>query len=162
MKEDSQYEVKVNGISFPLSDAALAAADIVKKAPGILHFIKHNRSVTARLLTKDETGKKLTVEVAGETFTVEIKDQLDQTLDSMGFSKAVVKLVREIKAPMPGMVLEVAVNAGQAVKEGDKLLILGAMKMENSIVVHADAVVKRVAVNVGQAVDKGQLLIELE
>ena len=63
---------------------------------------------------------------------------------------------------MPGLVLEIAVTEGQEVKEGDKILILEAMKMENSILIHTNAKIKRIAVSAGQAVDKGQVLVELE
>ncbi len=63
---------------------------------------------------------------------------------------------------MPGLVLEVAVSEGQPVKEGDRILILEAMKMENSIVIHADATIKKVMVTAGQAVEKGQVLVVLE
>jgi biotin carboxyl carrier protein len=102
------------------------------------------------------------VEVDGETYEVEIKDELDQMLDVMGFGIASTKQIKEIKAPMPGMVLEIVVLDGQDVNEGDKVLILGAMKMENCILVQTNATIKRVAVAVGQAVEKGQVLVELE
>jgi biotin carboxyl carrier protein len=83
-------------------------------------------------------------------------------LDEMGFSKAASKQIKEIKAPMPGLVLEVAVSEGQQVSEGDKILILVAMKMENSIMIYTDATIKRIAVKAGEAVEKGQVLVELE
>jgi len=54
------------------------------------------------------------------------------------------------------------VVAGQEVNEGDRLLILSAMKMENSITIHANAKIKKVNVKAGEAVEKGQVLIELE
>jgi biotin carboxyl carrier protein len=63
---------------------------------------------------------------------------------------------------MPGLVLEVSVTDGQPVNEGDRILILEAMKMENSILIHADATIKKVNVKAGQAVEKGQVLVELE
>ena len=63
---------------------------------------------------------------------------------------------------MPGLVLQIAVQDGQQVNEGDKILILEAMKMENSILVHADAMIKKIIVSAGQAVEKGQVLVELE
>jgi biotin carboxyl carrier protein len=106
--------------------------------------------------------KTFTIETGGEKFEVVIKDPLDQQLEQMGFGTAMGKQVKEIKAPMPGLVLEVAVTDGQVVKEGDRILILEAMKMENSILIHADATIKRVAVVAGQAVEKGQVLVELE
>jgi biotin carboxyl carrier protein len=79
----------------------------------------------------------------------------------MGYGAAATRQVKEIKAPMPGLVLDVSVQPGQSVKQGDRLLILVAMKMENSILIPADAVIKSIAVKPGQAVEKGQLLIEL-
>jgi biotin carboxyl carrier protein len=63
---------------------------------------------------------------------------------------------------MPGLVLEIAVSEGQQVREGDKVLILVAMKMENSIIINTDATIKRIAVSAGEAVEKGQVLVELD
>ena len=159
---NQSFKVKVNEFVFSIDQAAAAAADIVQKSSTEFNIVKDHRSVNATLVNSDASGKKLTVEVDGETFEVEIKDELDQMLDVMGFSKATTKLIKEIKAPMPGMVLEVVVSDGQEVNEGDKILILGAMKMENSIMIQTNAKIKRVAVTVGQAVEKGQVLVELE
>jgi biotin carboxyl carrier protein len=54
------------------------------------------------------------------------------------------------------------VSQGQQVKEGDRILILVAMKMENSITADADVTIKRIAVKAGDAVEKGQVLVELD
>ena len=80
------------------------------------NLLKDHKSVSAKVL--EATGKKIKVEIEGETFDVEIKDELDQTLEQMGFGKASLKQIKEIKAPMPGLVLEVAVSEGQEVKIG--------------------------------------------
>jgi biotin carboxyl carrier protein len=63
---------------------------------------------------------------------------------------------------MPGMVIEVSVEDGQQVAEGDRLLILEAMKMENSINIPVTAKIRKVLVKKGQAVEKNQVMIELE
>ncbi|MEZ4891955.1 MAG: acetyl-CoA carboxylase biotin carboxyl carrier protein subunit [Saprospiraceae bacterium] len=65
-----------------------------------------------------------------------------------------------VKAPMPGMVLNILVEPGQQVTKGDSLLILEAMKMENMIKAAGDGVIKAVHVQTGAAVDKGQLLLK--
>ncbi len=156
------FLVKANEFAFELDEAAIAAVDIVKKTPTEFNLIKNHRSVNARVLEADVTGKHVLVEVEGETFDVEVRDALDQMLDNMGFSKVSTRHIKEIKAPMPGMVLSVAVKEGQELLEGERLLILEAMKMENSILIHTNAKIKRVAVEAGQAVDKGQVLVELE
>jgi biotin carboxyl carrier protein len=155
------WNVKVNGFDFSFDDAALAAASIIQHSPTQFNLLINNRSVNVTLL-QEPVCKKAVVEIDGEVFETTIKDELDQMLDAMGFSAAATKQIKEIKAPMPGLVLEIAVEEGQKVKEGDKLLTLGAMKMENSITIPADAVIKRIPVKAGQAVDKGQVLIELE
>ena len=98
----------------------------------------------------------------GDIFNLEIKDPLDQMLDKMGFGVNAEKQIKEIKAPMPGLVLEISVTNGQEVAAGDKMLILEAMKMENSINIPSNATIKKILVKKGQAVDKGQVLIELE
>jgi len=156
------YKVKANEFLFSFNEAAIANLDFIQKSPTVFNVIKDHRSVNTRLVDIDATGKKITVEVDGETYNVEIRDELDQMLDVMGFGVSTAKLIKEVKAPMPGMVLEVVVTEGQQIKEGEKILILGAMKMENSIVIHGQARIRKVMVNAGQAVEKGQVLVELE
>lgn len=156
------YKVKSNAFEFSFSKEEIESADLVKLSSTSFNLIKDNRSVTAKLIGADSSGKKVTIEVEGETFDLEIKDELDLLVEQMGFSTAATKHVKEIKAPMPGLVLEINVNDGQVVNEGDKLLILEAMKMENSIMIQTNATIKRIAVKSGQAVEKGQLLVELE
>ena len=156
------FVVKANEFVFSFDQEQIDKADMVKKSLTEFNLIKDHRSVNAKLVETDITGKLLKIEVDGETYDLVVKDELDQVLDKMGFSNVSSKHIKEIKAPMPGLVLSIAVTEGQEVKEGDKILILEAMKMENSIMIHANAKIKRIAVKPGQAVDKGQILVELE
>ena len=64
-----------------------------------------------------------------------------------------------VKAPMPGNILKVNVTAGQAVKSGDVLCILEAMKMENEIMAPKDGTVTQVLVSKGNTVDTGAPLV---
>ncbi len=155
------FLVKVNGTSFSFSRHEIESADIIEKHTNRYHLLKDHHSFIATAVETDASGKNAVIEIDGERLQVQIKDQLDQMLDKMGFSAATGKHLKEIKAPMPGLVLQVNVTEEQEVKEGDKLLILVAMKMENSIAIHADATIKKIHVQAGQAVEKGQLLIEL-
>lgn len=66
-----------------------------------------------------------------------------------------------ITAPMPGNILKVNVSNGQAVKKGDVLMVLEAMKMENEILAPCDATVASVNVNAGQTVESGAVLCTL-
>ena len=159
---NTPYTVKANEFEFSFTADHINTADFIKISPSTYNIIKDNRSVTVHLSEPDSTGKIVTVEVDGESFAVEIKDELDQMLEKMGFDATPAKHIKEIKAPMPGLVLDITVTEGQQVKEGDKLLILEAMKMENSIMIPAAATIKKINVTTGQAVEKGQVLIELE
>lgn len=159
---NQSYKVMANEFVFSIDQKESAVADLIQKSPTEFNIIKDHRSINATLLETDATGKKLTINVDGEKYMVEIKDELDQMLDVMGFGIAATKQIKEVKAPMPGMVLEIVVADGQEVNEGDKILILGAMKMENSIMIQTNAKIKKVAVSVGQAVEKGQVLVELD
>lgn len=117
---------------------------------------------TARLLELNRAEKTLTISLNGKTISVTLKEPLDDLLHSMGLDKMATAKVSHVKAPMPGLVLNVLVEAGQEVKKGDKLLVLEAMKMENIIKAAGDGKVGRIAVEKGQAVDKNQTLIEFE
>lgn len=64
----------------------------------------------------------------------------------------------KVVSPMPGTILKVNISQGQAVKAGDVLLVLEAMKMENDIVAPADGVVKQLLVSKGSTVDTDQVL----
>ena len=66
-----------------------------------------------------------------------------------------------VSAPMPGTILDVKVAAGAAVKAGDVLCILEAMKMENEIVAPQDGTVAGVHCNKGDSVNVGDLLVSL-
>jgi len=160
--ENETFMVKVNEFIFRTTQEELESTDIIKKSATEFHIIKDHRSVTGKVLESDITGKKLRIEVEGDMFNVEIKDRLDQMLEKMGFGIGGGKRAGDIKAPMPGLVLQISVTEGQEVKEGESILILEAMKMENSIMLHSNAKIKKIHVKSGQAVEKGQVLVELE
>lgn len=157
-----KYKVKAGEHAFEMDAVQAAETSIYKEADGSYSIIKDFKSRDVKILDVDETGRQMKVDVDGEIFTVKIETPLEQRLHSMGLSATQTRLVKDVKAPMPGLVLRVDVQEGDAVKEGDKLLILEAMKMENSIMIHADAVIKKVNVKPGDAVEKNQVLVELE
>lgn len=159
---NSTYIIKVNDFEFSFTTEDADAADIIEISPGSFNLLKDNRSVNVQILETDLLIKQLVAELDGETFNISIKDELDQMIDKMGFNSVSKKQIKEIKAPMPGLVLEIAVTEGQELAEGDKVLILEAMKMENSIMIQTKAKIKKILVKTGQAVDKGQVMIELE
>lgn len=67
----------------------------------------------------------------------------------------------KVNAPMPGKILAVKTQVGAAVKKGDVILVLEAMKMENEIVAPQDGTVASVNVSVGASVESGEVMVTL-
>jgi biotin carboxyl carrier protein len=110
----------------------------------------------------DEIHKKVVLKVNSVTHELKIEDELDLMLKQLGIQRGIAVKMNELKAPMPGLVLNILVNEGQEIKKGDALLILEAMKMENSIKAIADGKVKKIICKSGKAVEKNEILIVFE
>ncbi len=67
-----------------------------------------------------------------------------------------------VEAPMPGTILKILVSNGQAVKKGDAVVVLEAMKMENEITAPQDGTVTSICVNTGDSVDAGKVLVTIQ
>jgi len=137
-------------------------ADVVKLDKNKFHVIINNSSYNIELLAKDENAKNQIILVNGQKQSVEIKDKYDDLLKQLGMDKLMGNKANLLKAPMPGLVLKVLVTEGQAVKKGDGLLILEAMKMENIIKAATDGMVKKIHIEEKNIVDKNQKMIEFE
>ena len=133
--------------------------DIQVTGPRTFHILAGERSLTAELVELDRSAKTVRLLVDTTEYTVHLRDRFDLLLEQLGMGGAGAKQLTELKAPMPGLVVGIRVEPGQAVKKGDPLLVLEAMKMENILKAPADAVVKAVRVTLRDNVQKGQVLI---
>lgn len=136
------------------------AADIIKIRDDVYHLLKDNISFNLEIVKQIPEEKKMVVKINNTTYTLDIKDKYDDLLHSLGLDSLAAKKVNDIKAPMPGMVLNILVTEGQEVKKGDPLIVLEAMKMENILKSPTDGVIKKIAIRKGIAVEKNQLLIQ--
>lgn len=134
--------------------------DKVKVSDGYFHILNQNKSYRAEVVTADKVTKSFTFKINGKNYTVELKDKFDLLLEKMGMNSAAAGKINHIKAPMPGLIIELKVKAGDLVKPGDQLLILEAMKMENILKSQGEGIVKNVKVKKGDIVEKGQVLVE--
>lgn len=134
--------------------------DIAKIADGYFHIIQNKKSYKAEVVKADKSAKTFTFKINNTIHTVEVKDKFDMLLEKLGMNSATSGKVNNIKAPMPGLIIELKVAAGDTVKAGDQLLILEAMKMENILKSPGEGVVKSVKVKKGDTVEKNQVLIE--
>ena len=156
------YTAIVAGQPLDVSGETLRQLDLAGPFDGQYHLILEGVSYRCRLITINRYAKQLTVEVNRRRFTVDLADRYDQLVSRMGLSVNPEVATNEVTAPMPGLILEILVEAGQEVEAGTPLLILEAMKMENVLKADGGGRVQEVRVTQGEAVDKRQLLIVME
>ncbi|HMJ69116.1 MAG TPA: biotin/lipoyl-containing protein [Cyclobacteriaceae bacterium] len=134
--------------------------DWIEFAPGSFHILLKNKSYRAEVVKADADTKTFVIKVNGVVQTVSVKDKFDLLLEKMGMNASASSKVNNIKAPMPGLIIDLKVKAGDTVNAGDALLILEAMKMENVLKSPGGGIVKTLKVKKGDSVEKGQVLIE--
>ncbi|MGB2088307.1 MAG: acetyl-CoA carboxylase biotin carboxyl carrier protein subunit [Psychroflexus salarius] len=156
-------KAKVNDtFEFEFTEDQIKTLDIQSTNHNKLHILEHQKSASAEIIETDFLNKTYSIKINANTYKVQISNDLDVLIKEMGLSLAASALINDIKAPMPGLILDVNVEEGQEIKEGDQLLVLEAMKMENAITAPRDAVIKSIKINKGNTVTKSQLLIEME
>jgi biotin carboxyl carrier protein len=117
--------------------------------------------MNVEVLISDSKSKKHQLKINGKVVDIQLEDKYDELLKKLGMDAASSQKIGDLKAPMPGLVVNIPVAEGDVIKKGDVLLILEAMKMENALKAVADATVKKIMVKTGQAVEKNQVLIQL-
>ena len=158
-----KFKVKINNdVDFEITDSDISKLDAINIVDNEYHVLQNNKPFKAELVDSNFYRKKYTIKVNNHSYDVNISNPLDLLIDKMGFTFGSSKQVNSIKAPMPGLILDIHVEKGKEVKEDEALLILEAMKMENVITSPRDGVVKSVNITKGDAIDKGHLLIEFE
>lgn len=154
-------EVDFYGENLTIADAT-HEMDMVRIDDHTYHLMIDKRSILVTVENLDKESLTAGLRVNGKSVLVSGKDKYAALLESLGMADMASAKADQVKAPMPGMVLEVAVSAGASVTQGQTLLILEAMKMENVIKAPADGIVQAVNATKGVSVEKGDVLIRFE
>lgn len=147
---------------FQLTQGDISPLDILKTADNDFHILKDGKSFHVEVVENNFNNLQYSIKVNGTEYQTSVKTPLLHLIDKMGFATNGANNVASIEAPMPGLILDITVKEGQEVNENDTLLILEAMKMENSISSPRNGVIKSISVNKGEAVDKKQVLLTFE
>ncbi|MGE3175125.1 MAG: biotin/lipoyl-containing protein [Planctomycetota bacterium] len=108
----------------------------------------------------DIEREQVTLQVVGERFVVHCEDDRERAAHAVAGHKASGK--RELRAAMPGIVVDVKVAVGDVVEEGQTLVVLEAMKMQNPLAAEAPGAITKVSCKKGETVAAGALLLEME
>ncbi|MEP1034928.1 biotin/lipoyl-containing protein [Ekhidna sp.] len=134
--------------------------EIIKINESLYKIFKGN--AIYRVEVVERAGKDIKLKVNDVLLDVSVTDHIDQVLDKLGMNVAASTVVKDVKAPMPGSILNIIVSEGDEVSLGDQLLVLEAMKMENVIKSPGEGKVNKIHISEKENVEKNQVLISFE
>ncbi len=147
---DKQGKLLVNGepreVDFMSLDAALYSV------------IMQNQSYEVVI---EETDGIYEVSMGGRLYTAEVLDERAQLMMTQRTGTSVGSGEISIKSPMPGLIAAIPVTEGQEVKQGQTVIVLESMKMQNELKAPRDGTVQRISVAAGQSVEQNKLLVTL-
>jgi len=151
---DIAFNGTVNSIEFKL--------DAMQIGKNRFHIIKHGKSYNIAVEDINPDTKIIKLCVNNRQHIVELQTSFDLLLKKLGLSESDSNIKKELKAPMPGLIIDIRVAVGQEVAKGQTLYILEAMKMENNIKSEFTGVIKEICSEKGKPVDKNQVVIKFE
>ena len=122
-------------------------------------ILDNNKSKLVSVKGVDHELKRYQIQIDGRIYHVQISDAVDQQILTMNLKSKRSNQLKELRAPMPGLVRQVNVQVGDQVDAGDSLFILEAMKMENLLKSPVNGKVSDVFVKPGESVEKNQILL---
>ena len=143
INDNSEFSIEEENGVFTLNGDK-KNVDILKISNNQYSIIKDNRSFEVEVVAQE--GKNFKLLINGNEYESSVKDDLDLLLDKMGISASNVVIANDLKSPMPGLVLDIKVKVGQTVAEGEGIIVLEAMKMENVLKAPAEVIIKSISV----------------
>lgn len=125
-------------------------------------LVHNGTSFHGEVMDENLENNSLRLKINHRVFEVKKKGPLDDLIASMGLDKPKVRQLKELVAPMPGRIVNIAVEIGQELEVGDEILSLEAMKMENVLKAEGVGKVKSISISTNDVVEKGSVLIEFE
>lgn len=149
------------------SDRLLVRVDDGEERPvhletirGPLRWLRLGDHVTELMAAATQDG--ISLAIGGLEFRAEVVDQARARLTSVTDGRTATHARRELRAPMPGLVVKLLCQAGDTVEAGQPLVVLQAMKMENELSLPRGGTIASIGVAPGQSVEQGQVLVVVE
>lgn len=159
---DVHIEFPFNETKSPIVNGAHVPYEITGNVEKGFQIQFKEKTYKADILKADYKEKTFLVKVNGQRVELKVQDRFDELIQNLGLQNLTTKKINALKSPMPGLVLDILVEVGQSVQQGEPLMILEAMKMENILKAPADVVIKNIKVSKGKAVEKNELLFDFE
>lgn len=114
----TNYLITVNQEEISVDRNDLAALDLIKVDAMDFHLLDKNRTYRINLLQADYKNKTLTVLVNGNKYELKIEDGYDRLVKEMGLLTTSSQKANSVKAPMPGLIIDIMVTEGQTISSG--------------------------------------------
>lgn len=158
--QDQTFEVELSAGGVAVNGESLAA-ELWAVPDSPVHRIDIGGRSHALHATSGTAGE-WDIHLDGERFIVKVENERTRAIRALTGAGTSSSAPKPVRAPMPGLVVRIAVAPGDTVAPGQGVLIMEAMKMENELKSDAGGTVRNVLVTAGQAVEKGTVLIEFE
>jgi biotin carboxyl carrier protein len=157
--DNTEYEVEINGESILLNGEPVNV-DLMRSGAAELYSVLFGGRSYEMLVNSDRFN--YTINVRGVQFQVQVEDERARRMNRARRLPALPEGELAITAPIPGLVVRVLAAEGDVIEEGQPVVLLEAMKMENELRAMRGGIVKSVLVSAGQRVDQNSPLIVLE
>ncbi|MEX0928029.1 MAG: acetyl-CoA carboxylase biotin carboxyl carrier protein subunit [Balneolales bacterium] len=165
-----KFEATVRDKTYTLDfNESLTSVDVNETVRGLKflslggnRFLLRMGRKTFQIDNVTKTGQTVEFTLNNVWHSVDIIDEQAILLKEMGFQSKGSDVSDSLTAPMPGKILDILVDEGKEVKQGDPLIILEAMKMENELKAPIDGFISAILVEKGTSVNKKEILIELK
>ena len=154
---ERRFEIEVDNEGRVLIDGEERDVDFLNLGGSLYSLITENKSFEAVI---DDDEGRIDVMMRGRLFEAQVLDERAMLL--MQRRGGMVDSSGEVHAPMPGLIVDVTVEVGEAVAKGQTVVILESMKMQNELKSPVAGVVRAKHAQAGQAVDKNDLLVEIK
>ncbi len=164
---DAEYHVVVDGDFYTITNTA--SGDVKKLKMTDMDFIEHSL-LRMKIDGEDNTLQFISVKdeieydfyYKGNTLPIMVHDPIQQQYKGFMAPPKKIDFAKSIISPMPGAIVSVSAEVGQQVSDGDEIMVIEAMKMQNVLKAEVDGKVKAVHVKPGDAVAVDELLLEFE
>ncbi len=156
---DATFEVEIDAEGVRVDGDRTEACGPELVSPNLYSFLVDGASHTA-LAERGGSGAWV-LQLRGRRYRADVVDDRTKAMRDMSYAGSAVKGPAPVRAPMPGLVLKVEVEEGELVEAGGALLVVEAMKMENSLTAAVAGRVGRIHVVAGQTVEKDEILMDM-
>jgi biotin carboxyl carrier protein len=154
-----EYTIEILDESHVRVDGELYAVDFVSIAgQPVFSLLVDGQSYEAYVYLVEQAWQVL---LRGRAYTAQVEDEREKRLRAASVEGLTERAEFHLKAPMPGMVVSVPVEEGQAVREGEVLVVLESMKMQNELRSPRTGTVVRLRIDIGDSVEQNETMLSV-